>query len=290
MNREHVAVQMLLRSWPFPRGAGWIIDRLFSQTRFGEQTATVQTTDGFSLKVMPNDHIGRHIYLTGEFDRSTVEVLCDFAEPNDVLMDIGANIGYVSACFLTNISGSSVIAVEPQPVIRELLAENLRPFDRNRYAIFEVAMSDRDHDVWFEICPHNLGGSKIVAGANNQTINVEAWSAERIFAAINRVDIVKLDVEGHEATIIQAAEKPIMNLRPKVIYYEDQTASSAPDGAIGSLFRRMGYRVFAVRKRLTALDYVIVDSRSDCISNDYLAVDVSRDSALAKACRFRRPG
>ena len=43
---------------------------------------------------MRNDHFGRHIYLTGEFDRTTVEVLLKFAR------DVGANIGYVGACFL----------------------------------------------------------------------------------------------------------------------------------------------------------------------------------------------
>jgi len=117
MNREHIIAQLLLRSWPFPRGAGRITDRLFSKLAFTEEIATVTTTDGFNITVMPNEHIGRHIYLTGEFDRSTVETLCNFAKPNDTLLDVGANIGYVSACFLRNVTGSNVIAVEPQPVV-----------------------------------------------------------------------------------------------------------------------------------------------------------------------------
>src|SRR5215471_3758736 len=117
MNPQHKALQILLRSWPFPRGAGRIIDRCFSKVAFDDDIVAVRTTDGFDMNIMPNDVIGRHIYLRGEFDRSTVEVLCNFASPGDTLLDIGANIGYVSACFLKNVPNSKVIAVEPQPAI-----------------------------------------------------------------------------------------------------------------------------------------------------------------------------
>ena len=121
INRQKILPQMLLRSWPFPRGAGRIIDHFFSRLTFENEIETVRTTDGFAIKVFPNDLIGRHIYLTGEFDRSTVEVLVKLSKPDDVLLDIGANIGYVSGCFLQNVPRSKVIAVEPQPLIVDLL-------------------------------------------------------------------------------------------------------------------------------------------------------------------------
>src|SRR6266511_2626448 len=105
---------MLLRPWPFPRGAGRIVDKFFGGLHFRTNEATVQTTDGFAMTVNPNELIGRHIYLTGEFDRSIIEILCNFSQPNDVLLDVGANIGYVSACFLKNVQESRAIAVEPQ--------------------------------------------------------------------------------------------------------------------------------------------------------------------------------
>src|SRR5262245_12000473 len=152
MNRQHIAPQIFLRAWPFPRGAGRIVDRFFSKLSFAEDVATVRTTDEFSMQIMPNELVGRHIYLTGEFDRSTVEVLCNFAEDGDTLLDIGANIGYVSACFLKNVSNSRVIAVEPQPKILDLLRHNLGQFESTRYRIAPVALSDRDGDGWFEIC------------------------------------------------------------------------------------------------------------------------------------------
>ena len=62
MNSQKILPQILLRSWPFPRGAGRIIDHFFSQLTFENEVETVRTTDGFAIKVFPNDLIGRHIH------------------------------------------------------------------------------------------------------------------------------------------------------------------------------------------------------------------------------------
>ena len=88
------------------------------------------------MTVDPNDLIGRHIYLTGKFDRTVFSVLSKFARPGDTLLDIGANIGYVCGCFLQNVPQSKVIAVEPQPIIVNQLASNLQQFGDGRYSVY----------------------------------------------------------------------------------------------------------------------------------------------------------
>jgi FkbM family methyltransferase len=274
MNRQHILPQVLLRSWPFPRGSGRIIDHYFSHLAFDAEVAAVLTTDGFTINVLPNEHIGRHIYLTGKFDRSTVEVLLKHSEPGDVLLDIGANIGYVSACFLQNVARSKVIAIEPQPKIVDLLQSNLEPFGNERYKVFPVALSDRDASGWLEICDLNRGASKIVDERNSHSVMVELWSTRRLFASLQgeKIDLVKIDVEGHEATVLKACETHFGRVRPRAILFEDHTQSAAPDGSIGQIFERIGYRVFGVKKHLTRLEFVSITTASDCAYNDYLAV------------------
>jgi len=274
MNRQKILPQILLRSWPFPRGAGRIIDHFFSRLTFKNEVETVRTTDGFSIKVFPNDLIGRHIYLTGEFDRSTVEVLIKLSKPDDVLLDIGANIGYVSGCFLQNVPRSKVIAVEPQPLIVDLLESNLKQFGDKRYKIFPVGISDADSSGWLEICDFNRGASKVVKEKNKHTVEIQLWSAKRLFASLQgeKIDLVKIDVEGHEETVLKASQEDLNRLRPRAIFFEDHAQSAAPDGPIGSIYRSIGYQVFGVKKRLTRLDFVSIHAAKDCIYNDYLAV------------------
>jgi FkbM family methyltransferase len=276
MNRQHILPQILLRSWPFPRGAGRIIDHFFSRLAFNAKVASVRTTDGFTINIFPNELIGRHIYLTGEFDRSTVEVLLKLSKPGDVLLDIGANIGYVSACFLQKVPQSKAIAVEPQSQIVELLQSNLKPFGDERYKVFPVGISDLDTSGWMEICDWNRGASKVVDKQNSRTVEIQLWSAQRLFASLQdeKIDLIKIDVEGYEETVLKACQAEFNRLRPRAIFFEDHTQSSAPDGSIGRIFRNIGYRVLGVKKRLTRLEFVSISTARDCVCNDYLAVPV----------------
>ena len=274
MNRQHILPQILLRLWPFRRGITYIIHRYFLRLKFDTEVASVRSTDGFTIKVLPNEIIGRHIYLTGEFERSIVELLLKFSKPADVLLDIGAHIGYVSGCFLQNVPRSKVIAVEPQPKIVDLLQSNLKSFGDDRYKVFSVGISDHDTSGWLEICDWNRGASKIVDKPNSHTVKIQIWSAQRLFASIkgSKIDLIKIDAEGHEEAILKACKTELGLLRPRVILFEDLTQSAAPDGSIGRIFRSIRYRVFGVRRRLIRLDLVPISSARDCIYTDYLAV------------------
>ena len=65
-------------------------------------------------------------------------------EAGDVLLDIGANIGYITACFLHGVKRSETIAIDPQPKAVELIRSNLEPIDSHRYLSFAVRISDRE--------------------------------------------------------------------------------------------------------------------------------------------------
>jgi FkbM family methyltransferase len=280
LNKEHIIAQAMLRAWPFPRGAGRLTDKFFSGLRFSRETVTVTTSDGFSMTIFPNDHIGRHIYLTGEFDRSNVEVLINFSEAGDVLLDIGANCGYVSACFLHTVRQSRVIAVEPQPAVYGLLKQNLERFGSGRQISVPVAVSEHDTTAWFELCEGNTGGARLVDHYGPSTTKIDVWSAETLFQRleIHKIDLVKIDVEGHEEPIIRACQNAFARLQPRAILFEDHGSAQS---RIALLLREIGYRVFGLRKSLTRLDLIETSGHF----NDYVAVKDGRRMPAA-ATRF----
>jgi FkbM family methyltransferase len=287
MNKEHIVHQMLLRAWPFPRGAGRLIDKFFSELKFADHRATVLTTDGFPMTVLPNDLIGRHIYLTGEFDKTTVDILHDFSEAGDVLLDVGANLGYVSACFLRRTVGSKVICVEPQPVLVDLLRTNLNQFSRDRYVIAPVALSDHDDEGFFASNSKNTGEGRLVDRCTPNAIKVPVRSAASFLSSLelSELDLVKIDVEGHEEIIIGAFKAHLQRLQPRAILFEDQHKRSAPDGPIGSLLQEIGYQVFGVAKHLTKVTLASLTKNYDCVFNDYIAISQKRrlpNSALSR--------
>ena len=173
INERHIGAQLFLRCWPFVNGQGRLVDNLFSNLPFEQELKIVRTTDGFEMTVDPNDLIGRHIYLTGKFDRSVFRILSNFARPDDTLLDIGANIGYVCGCFLQNVPQSKVIAIEPQPVVLNQLRANLQQFGTDRYCVFPIALSGFRWESQFLI---SRRPTKVRVGWPPATTHRNAWS------------------------------------------------------------------------------------------------------------------
>jgi FkbM family methyltransferase len=133
----------ILSALPIYNGKGRLIDRsLMRHIRFDETLLDIQTSDNFTLRVWPNDLIGRHIYLTGHFDRCVVDALVKYSPAGGCLWDIGANLGYVSCAFLTRVPDSKVLAIEPLRDVAKLLRHNLSQFKSERTNIIEAAVSD----------------------------------------------------------------------------------------------------------------------------------------------------
>lgn len=227
------------RNWPFANGSGRILDKWARDINLGAGERFANTSDGFSMHALADDLIGRHILLSGKFDRSIVQLLLDHARDGDVLLDIGANIGYVTACFLAKVKRSQAICVEPQPGIAELLQKNMKQFG-DRVVTRQVALSDRSGELCFHIDNANRVASRIDVDGE---IVVSAISADEFLRSIPALDIVKIDVEGHEQTVFTGMKDELARLKPRAILFEDQLQLAAPKGAIGSILLDIGYKV-----------------------------------------------
>jgi len=272
MNLPAFLVKKIALNWPFANGSGRFVDKFGGRVQFASKVISCRTTDGFEIDVLGDDHIGRHLLLSGKFDRTIVQTLLDFAKPEDSILDVGANIGYVSCCLLNSVKGSRLICMEPQPLIVDLLRRNLARFDASRSRIIEAALSDNDGRVVLNIDTNNRGASSIEDRVGSKTVTVQSVSAERLLAGLTSVDIVKIDIEGHEIHAIRSAEVQLGRLRPRVILFEDRQYGASVDGPIGKVLGNLDYAIYGIRKSLNSTSLVTIRSIKDCRYNDYLAV------------------
>jgi len=158
-------------------------------------------------------------------DMQTVtEVFCrgDYAAATDVrnVVDIGSNIGVSALYFLTRNPQGRCHLYEPDPRNVEKLRANLGRFE-DRYRLHEYAVADRDGTVDFGIEETGRYGG---IGANRpDTIQVECRDVnavlDEILAEAEEIDVLKVDAEGVEETIVRAI-RPDLLRRIKVIYFE----------------------------------------------------------------------
>jgi FkbM family methyltransferase len=125
-------------------------------------------------------------------------------ERAEVILDLGANVGYASSYFLTRYQNARVIAVEPDPENFELLQRNLRPYGERARAVQGV--------VWPRSASLALRGGP--GGAASWAVQVEERTRDDAGATIEaytmqelmklageRVSIVKMDIEGAEVLL-----------------------------------------------------------------------------------------
>jgi len=111
-----------------------------------------------------------------------------------------------------------------------------------------------------------------VPSDTRNAIRIQTKSADHIFDRyqIDRIDLVKIDAEGHEKPIIAACLPHFDRLQPKVILFEDAGGDAA---AIAAALSQIGYKTFGIKKSLTSL--ALVDG-AEHGSHDYVAVSKAR--------------
>lgn len=249
----------LIGMYPFRNGQGRIIDHTFlGRMQFDAGEVTVPTSDGFDISVLPNDHIGRHLVLTGKFDRTNVEVLLSLAKPDDRIVDVGANIGYVSCVLLARLPGCRVACVEPQPDIFALLEKNVRRVGEGRATCIRAAVSDHMGDAAMQVDFANRGASALLAEgaratdvASKSVITVPLVNGEALMkqSGLDRIDLIKIDVEGHELQVLATLAPLIEKFRPRGVLFEHRDPFD-PASPIRRLFDPIGYEIRGIVKSL----------------------------------------
>jgi len=154
------------------------------------------------------------------YEKSLVDFLFDRLAPGDVFVDIGANVGYVSA--FAAAAGAAVYAVEIQrpliPLIEQMATVN--GFDLVRPLHMGMSSGSGLSMIWRS--GNHFGAG--LEGETNRTISDAPNSIADDFVPMMALDdafvgdsmlpkIVKVDVEGHEIDVIAGARRIIEQRR-----------------------------------------------------------------------------
>jgi FkbM family methyltransferase len=134
----------------------------------------------------------------------------NYVEGTDFL-DIGANIGMNSIRMnqIKKITGT-VHLFEPQPDVFLMLKYNTRNLNRKLY---NLALSDKNSYSSFTQKTNNVGATQI---GSNLEISI-ATSRLDDFQFPNTISLMKIDVEGHEESMLNGGKETIMKHKPIIV-------------------------------------------------------------------------
>lgn len=204
------------------------------------------------LRLSPFWMLGEKLIKGEAHDQIVVDEMARaFASGRGSFVDIGANIGYFTLLAAKRY-GATVFAFEPSPRELRALHDNLLLNGVNQAVVFPFALSDRDGVVTLNICgEHNAGMNSVVdlreLNVYTSTVEVQTRRFDALMTPemLRDVRLIKIDVEGYEAAVIQGMEKAmpaLANCRFVVEISKDYLSRSRAAAAdVYAFFANFGY-------------------------------------------------
>lgn len=176
--------------------------------------------------------------------------LPNLVQKGDTAIDIGANLGYYSRP-LSQIVGNEgrVYCVEPVPVIFEVLKRNMHR--RANATLLNYALGEESgcvdmvNDTVAEVGYFGTGRNAVSDGQSSAEaihFTEQMRRGSELFAALERLDFIKCDIEGYERIVLPEMRALIERFHPVVLLETD--GDTRRD--MVAMFADMGYRAYTL--------------------------------------------
>jgi FkbM family methyltransferase len=203
----------------------------------------------FKIECDTNTWIGARIVFLGDYEPSLKKVFRDHIKAGDRVLDIGANIGF-HTLFFSELVGTTgkVTAFEPVPSnfvklianialnnYQNIISENFALGDKNE--VLKIAADEKSVNPGaFNLFDHS-GSIEITCKIGDEVIGDE------------KVDFIKIDVEGYESFVFEGLTATIQKNKPKIVFEYDinyQRKTGLPESHIFDFLNSMQYSFFMI--------------------------------------------
>jgi FkbM family methyltransferase len=209
---------------------------------------------GLLLRLREQHKTALELLRRGVFDLTVSETLFRLADPGELAVDVGANVGYMTSVLAARLGpGGEVMAFEPHPRIHADLRANVdrwaRLPDAPRFTLYEVALASEPGRALLTMGADfdSHGGSATLAAQRegepgSSEVQVSVRRLDDVLGE-RRVGVLKADVEGLEIEVFKGAQEALRERRIRDIVFED---FDDPFTATAEHLASWGYTVFAL--------------------------------------------
>ena len=158
----------------------------------------------------------RRIVNTREYEPHVRQAIRDCVQEGDVVVDVGANVGCIALLAAALVGARGLVAaVEPVPENVQLLYAGMEVNEAHNVRVLPYAASDR------------AGVVSIAGGSNAHLVAAQPPGPAAVYAQavrlddalswLSRLDLVKIDVEGHEVLAFDGFRNLIERHRPALV-------------------------------------------------------------------------
>jgi FkbM family methyltransferase len=197
---------------------------------FGMDPNQIVQRQGIIYELNLKEGIDLSIYLLGNFQKHIYSNLTDKISKEPIILDIGANIGSISLSLAKTFPLAKVYAFEPTFYAWKKLNRNLHlnPEIASRITpiqsfVGEISSQNSDFVAFSSWPIDSLKSSKNkhqvhLGEAKEATANQISVDDFVQLQKLKKVDLIKIDTDGYELSVLKGSLKTLKNFRPIVIF------------------------------------------------------------------------
>lgn len=237
-------------------------------------------------------------YFRRWYEIDTQSAIATLLPRGGTFIDIGGNVGMASLAAADAIGPDGrIIAFEPNPSVAAIHAQSIRRNGLDAvWTLRNAAIAESEGTMTLFVPTSNHGEASLATGfvgREGKEVTVAVTTASDL-AELDRVDLVKIDVEGFELSVLKAL-RPMLNRHhpPVITELMDEHLSRAGTSSreVAELMAGLGYRAY----RLTIEDADLLRQRAGLVPIDAMAGGANcnalwvfePDAARIEACDFR---
>jgi FkbM family methyltransferase len=236
------------------RGPARLLFSSYARTRYQPRRSVVRLTSeaGDVFEADLSSTLEWQLWAFGRYEPHFAELFSLLVRPGDRCVDVGANVG-VHTVRLAKLAGQrgEVIAVEPDPELIRRAGRNVALNGLETVRLVNAAASDQPGEMQlYRPSPWDTNRARASLlhhpYLTGPATGVPVVTLDDVCAG-QRVSLIKIDVEGHEAAVVRGAAATISREMPSIIFeYAPELLASATQSPFGWLAER-GYEMFVVR-------------------------------------------
>jgi len=281
------AVRPVVKLWAYwysrhPETQHWLFRELRSRLQVTVHREGILPT-GQRIVIDPCDSVGRDVLLHGCYEPDTVVLLSALLSEGMTYVDVGANIGHHALIAASRVGDRGAIhAFEPTPATFDELRRNMSRNGCRNVSYNNCALGDYVGMAQFyladlsETVANSLGRTVHVTD-RQVSVSVRTLDDYSVDAGIDRLDVLKVDVEGAELMVLRGAERTIRQFQPLIVLeFSKHTVAFGYEAAeLAQTLRNLQYELFTVGTMPLTLH-----AHSDELYYNVLAVPANRVTEL----------
>lgn len=187
---------------------------------------TLKWYHGTTVDVLLGNDNSLCLYVCGSFEPNEFAFLDRVLKPGMVFVDVGANDGYYTLFAAQRLGPTGkVVAVEPSTRERANLKRNIARNGLGNVSVIPVALGAACGTAELHLAQSAHSGHNTLGRFANDGVQAESVEQVKIRRlddvahdmALDRIDVMKIDVEGAEANVIAGGYEVLARTRPVIL-------------------------------------------------------------------------